>query len=140
MHILRSRAPSCRSGDYLKALPRSLLDPSRTQWILTSTSVAQVFIATSNLFGVSPAPAAADFLSLAAQKRSLAFLIEAAVKAHRKDGFRFYLPSQVTADGKPPFKEFSAEAHGIAYWSLIQSAEQGEWDVRFVKDGTIIRQ
>jgi hypothetical protein len=98
-----------------------------------------VFIATSNLFGVSPAPAAAGFLSLAAQKRSLAFLIETAVKAYKKEGFRFYLPSQTTADGKPPSEEFSGEAHGIAYWSLIQKEQQGEWDIRFVKDGTIIQ-
>ena len=62
------------------------------------------------------------------------------MKSHKKDGFRFYLPSQVTADGKPPFKEFSAEAHGIAYWSLIQKVEQGGWDVRFVQDGTIVQQ
>jgi hypothetical protein len=99
----------------------------------------QVFIATSNLFGVAPAPAAPDLLSLAAQKRALAFLIEAAVQAYKREGFRFYLPSQTTADGRPPFKEFSAEAHGIVYWDLVQRAEQGGWDVRFVKDGTIIQ-
>ena len=87
---------------------------------------------------MSPAPTQADLLSLAAQKRSLAFLIEAAVKGYRKEGFRFYLASQTTAEGKPPFTEFSAEAHGIAYWSLIQKVEQGEWDVRFVKDGSIV--
>ena len=60
------------------------------------------------------------------------------MKGYRKEGFRFYLASQTTADGKPPFTEFSAEAHGIAYWSLIQKMEQGECDVRFVKDGSII--
>jgi len=60
------------------------------------------------------------------------------VKGYKKEGYRFYLPSQTTADGNPPSKEFSAEAHGIAYWSLIQKVEQGEWDVRFVKNGTVI--
>ena len=62
------------------------------------------------------------------------------MKVHKKDGFQFYVPSQLTTDGKPPFKYFSVEAHGIVYWRLLQKAEQDGWDVRFVEDGTFILQ
>ena len=67
----------------------------------------------SNLFSVSPTPTAADLLSLVAPKRSLAFLVEAATTNQKNHKFRLYLPLQVTADGRTPFKGFSAEVHGI---------------------------
>ena len=38
------------------------------------------------------------------------------------------------------YKEFSAEAQGIVYWSLIQQVQQRGWDFRFVQDGTIVQQ
>ena len=38
-----------------------------------------------------------------------------------------------------PGGEFSGEPHAIAYWNLIQEQDQGHWDVRFIKDGSVYK-
>lgn len=101
-----------------------------------SQSHVQVFIATSNILGVSPAPEPL-FHSLGAQKRLLAYLIEiAAVNPNYKaNGFQFYLAAQVEGEGKAAVTEFAGESHALAYWNLVNQKEQGRWDYRFLKDG-----
>lgn len=49
---------------------------------------------------------------------------------------RFYFASQVTADGGPvPYPDVSGDAHGDAYWKLINGGIGWEkWDLRFVAD------
>jgi hypothetical protein len=80
--------------------------------------------------------------SLGVEKRNLAYYIQAGhtSKAYTKEGYRFYLASQVTKEGGVPSKEFDAEAHAIAYWNLIQRKpeERGGWDIRFIQDGSIL--
>ncbi len=80
-------------------------------------------------------------LSLASQKRLLAYLIEAAsiTKLYRGRNNRFYLGTQVSSDGGTPGGEFSGKPHAIAYWNLIQQQDQGRWDVRFIKDGSVYK-
>ena len=80
-------------------------------------------------------------LSLASQKRLLAYLIEAAsiTKLYGDRNYRFYLCTQVGSDGGTPGGEFSGEPHAIAYWNLIQQQDQGRWDVRFIKDGSVYK-
>ena len=80
-------------------------------------------------------------LSLASQKRLLAYLIEAAsiTKLYRDGNYRFYLGTQVGSDGGTPGSEFSGEPHAIAYWNLIQQQDQGRWDARFIKDGSVYK-
>ena len=72
------------------------------------------------------------------QKRNLAYFIQGANKAYKKENARFYLASQVSAQGGFPNDELSGEAHGIAYWDLVQRTERGGWDIRFLKDGSIL--
>lgn len=96
----------------------------------------KVFIATSNLLGVSP-PSIPMF-ALGNQKHNLAYFIQAGNKAYSGADFRFYLAAQVSSEGKNPNGELSPEAHGIVYWNLIQRAEKGGWDIRFIKDGSIL--
>jgi hypothetical protein len=100
----------------------------------------QVFIATSNIFGVSPVPPPI-FYSLGAQKRLLAYLIEIAAvnPGYEANGYRFYLPAQVGADGQAAPDEFAGEPHAIAYWNLVNQKEQGQWDYRFIKDGSVYK-
>ena len=80
-------------------------------------------------------------LSLASQKRLLAYLIEASsiTKLYEDRNYRFYLCSQVGSDGGTLGGEFSGELHAIAYWNLIQQQDQGRWDVRFIKDGSVYK-
>jgi hypothetical protein len=103
--------------------------------------LSKVFIATSNIHGVTPAAPIPTLLSLASQKRLLAYLIEAAsiTKLYRDHNYRFYLPTQVSSDGGSPGGEFSGEPHALAYWNLIQQKDQGRWDVRFTKDGSVYK-
>lgn len=100
-----------------------------------------MFIATSNIHGVTPAAPIPMLLSLASQKRLLAYLIEAAsiTKLYRDRNYQFYLASQVSSEGGSPGDEFSGEPHATAYWNLIQQKNQGRWDVRFVKDGSVYK-
>ena len=100
-----------------------------------------MLIATSNIHGVTQAAPIPMLLSLASQKRLLAYLIEAAsiTKLYRDRNYRFYLCSQVGSDGGTPGVEFSGEPHAIAYWNLIQQQDQGRWDVRFIKDGSVYK-
>jgi hypothetical protein len=45
--------------------------------------------------------------------------------------FRFYFASQVTEEGGTvPYPQVNAEAHGEAYWKLVNGEVDG-WDVRF---------
>jgi hypothetical protein len=45
--------------------------------------------------------------------------------------YRFYFASQVTEDGGTvPYPQVNAEAHGEAYWKLVNEGADG-WDVRF---------
>jgi hypothetical protein len=45
--------------------------------------------------------------------------------------FRFYFASQVTEEGGTvPYPQVKAEAHGEAYWKLVNGEVDG-WDVRF---------
>ena len=100
-----------------------------------------MFIATSNIHGVTQAVPIPMLLSLASQKRLLAYIIEAAsiTKLYGDRNYRFYLCSQVGSDGGTPGGEFSGEPHAIAYWNLIQKQDQGRWDVRFIKDGSVYK-
>ena len=109
--------------------------PSRLSIYNGST---QVFIATSNLLGVTP-PSIGMF-GLGTQKHNLAYFVQGGNQAYNKDNFRFYLASQVNSEGKFPGNEFSGEAHATVYWNLIQRAERGGWDIRFIKDGSILEE
>ena len=71
----------------------SPLDRSGRKRIPTSNPLESVYVATNNHFSLSPASTAAYYPSIAAQKRSLAFSVEAAVKSHKKEALQFYLPS-----------------------------------------------
>lgn len=55
-------------------------------------------------------------------------------------GDRFYFASEVTSDGGPvPYPDVSGEAHGDAYWKLVNGGiDLEKWDLRFVatSDGT----
>jgi len=112
-----------------------------TAWDGLPADIPKVFLATSNIHGVTPAAPNPMLLSLASQKRLLAYLIEAAsiTKLYRARNYRFYLPSQVGPNGGPPGDEFSGEPHATAYWNLIQQKDQGRWDVRFIKDGSVYK-
>jgi len=112
-----------------------------TAWDGLRADIPKVFIATSNIHGVTPAAPIPTLLSLASQKRLLAYLIEAAsiTKLYRDHNYRFYLPTQVSSDGGSPGGEFSGEPHALAYWNLIQQKDQGRWDVRFTKDGSVYK-
>ncbi len=47
----------------------------------------------------------------------------------------FYFASQVTPEGEPvQYEELSGEAHGNAYWDIVQRGEQGSWQVTFGPD------
>lgn len=49
---------------------------------------------------------------------------------------RFYFASQVTDAGDSvQYEHLSGEAHGKAYWELVQLSRQGEWQVNFGSDG-----
>ena len=53
---------------------------------------------------------------------------------------RFYFPSQVTEAGNPvPHPQINAETHGKVYWELIREQSQGDWDVRFLDDGSVVK-
>jgi len=112
-----------------------------TAWGELDADIPKVFIATSNIHGVTPAAPVPMLLSLASQKRLLAYLIEAAsvTRLYKDRNYRFYLPSQVGSNGGTPEGEFSGEPHAIAYWNLIQQKDQGRWDVRFIKDGSVYK-
>lgn len=45
--------------------------------------------------------------------------------------YRFYFASQVSTSGGVPGKQFSGPAHAAAYWDLINSPEQKDWDYRY---------
>jgi hypothetical protein len=83
-------------------------------------------------------PPSIGMFSLGSQKQNLAYFVQAGNIAHAKDDFRFYHASQVNSEGAFPGAEMSGEAHGIAYWNLVQRKERGGWDIRFVKDGSIL--
>jgi hypothetical protein len=104
-----------------------------------SPSHIQVFIATSNVLGFSAATPVPLLHSLAAEKRLLAYLIEAAAvsPSYKAKGYQFYLAAQVNADGQGANTEFAAEPHAIAYWNLANQKEKGRWDYRFIKDGSV---
>jgi hypothetical protein len=63
-------------------------------------------------------------------------MVEAGNQANKD--LRFYLATQVSSSGGNPRDELSSEAHAIAYWNLIQRKERGGWDIRFIKDGSIL--
>jgi hypothetical protein len=79
------------------------------------------------------------FHSLSAQKRLLAYLVEAAAvnPSYKAKGYQFYLAAQVSAEGQAAGDEFAGEPHAIAYWNLVNQKEQGRWDYRFVKDASV---
>lgn len=81
------------------------------------------------------------FYSLGAQKRLLAYLIETASvnTGYKANGYQFYLAAQVGADGQAAADEFSGESHAAAYWKLVNQKEQGRWDYRFIKDGSVYK-
>ena len=79
--------------------------------------------------------------ALGNQKRTLAYFVQGGNLAHSKDDFRFYLASEVSPEGGiPAGAVISGEAHGIVYWNLVQRSERGGWDIRFVKDGSILEE
>ncbi|PGG97476.1 hypothetical protein AJ80_09695 [Polytolypa hystricis UAMH7299] len=101
---------------------------------LSSADVPTVFIQTGNITPLMDPMEVA--LTLAAGQRALLYALQVTVKEYGKEGFRFYFASQVTADGAPvPYPDIVADAHGTAYWDLINRKEQGPWDVRFREDG-----
>jgi len=114
---------------------------ARVENINLTYPLSKVFIATSNIHGVTPAAPIPILLSLASQKRLLAYLIEAAsiTKLYRDHNYRFYLASQVSSDGGTPGVEFSGEPHATAYWNLVHQQDQGRWDIRFIKDGSVYK-
>lgn len=94
----------------------------------------KVFIATSNTLGVTRP--VASLTALGSQKKQLAYFVESGHQTY--NDFRFYLATQVNSRGGSPGKELSSEAHAITYWNLIQRKEKGGWDIRFLKDGSIL--
>ena len=135
MHIVFYRKRLHRSKESLQKYQRCY------SYILvffgrTLSSPQQVFIATSNLMGVS-APSV-GFFGLGNAKHNIAYFVQAGNKAYAKQGFRFYLACQVNSQGGTPGPEFSGEAHAIAYWNLIKRTERGGWDIRFTKDGSVL--
>jgi len=104
-------------------------------------NVPKVFIATSNIFGVSPAVPVPLFHTISAQKRLLAYLLEAGAvnPSYKAKGYQFYLAAQVGAEGQVALDEFSGEPHAVAYWNLVNQKEQGRWDYRFIKDGSVYK-
>ena len=101
------------------------------------TLLSQVFIATSNILGVTP-PVSRMF-SLGSEKQNLAYYVQAGNLAHGSQDFRFYLASEVSpSGGVTNGGSISAEAHAVAYSDLINRKERGGWDIRFVQDGSIL--
>ncbi|KIM27041.1 hypothetical protein M408DRAFT_24796 [Serendipita vermifera MAFF 305830] len=99
----------------------------------------KVFIATSNILAV--APPSVNMFGLGSQKRSLAYFVQGGNAAYEKDDFRFYNAMEVSPEGGiPAGAQISGEAHAIAYWNLVQRAGRGGWDIRFVKDGSILEE
>ncbi|KAL2256523.1 hypothetical protein VTK26DRAFT_1533 [Humicola hyalothermophila] len=87
-----------------------------------------VFIATGNVTPFQPLDQA---VTLGPGKAGLAHLTAIGKDAYAKDGFRFYFASQVTESGGPvPYPYVDGEAHGEAYWRLVEGELEG-WDVRF---------
>ncbi|KZV92919.1 NAD(P)-binding protein [Exidia glandulosa HHB12029] len=96
----------------------------------------KVFIATGNILPFVPANRP-FFISLAVAKKAAAYQIELFANSYQTEGFRFYFASQIARDGKGVRDSvLSGEAHGVAYWDLIQRKEQGDWDLRFYEDGS----
>ncbi|KDQ52431.1 hypothetical protein JAAARDRAFT_61970 [Jaapia argillacea MUCL 33604] len=101
----------------------------------SQSDLPKVFIVTGNIMPFGRASPA--FMTVGVQKKLSAHIVELCASAYAKEGFRFYFASQVNSEGKPPGPEFSAEAHGRAYWNLIQSKDQVRWDHRFTKNGSV---
>ncbi|KAK4140182.1 epimerase/ hydratase [Dichotomopilus funicola] len=87
-----------------------------------------VYIATGN---VTPFQAHPLAVTLGPGKSALAHLISVGTIAYDAKEFRLYFASQVTDEGGPvPYPQVSGEAHGEAYWKLMNE-EGHDWDVRF---------
>jgi len=94
------------------------------------------FIVTGNVLPFKPLPVG---VTLGTGKAAVAHLINIGAITYTKSNFKFYFPSQVTSEGNAvQYDELSPSAHASLYWDLVNREEQGEWDVRFLKDGKIV--
>jgi len=101
-------------------------------------STPRAFIVTGNLLPfVAPVP---NMVTLGSQKVGSAYLVRLFAKAYAEKGHRFYYAQQVSSTGGNPGNELSGSAHATAYWNLVQREEQGEWDYRFTKDGSVYKE
>lgn len=94
-------------------------------------NVPKVFIMTGNILNTGPIPA---LVSLGIGKASSAHMIHAATitEAFQKKGWKFYFASGTTKTGGPVLTGLDGPAHAKVYQELVENAEQGPWDVRFV--------
>ncbi|EER28703.1 oxidoreductase,short chain dehydrogenase, putative [Coccidioides posadasii C735 delta SOWgp] len=95
-------------------------------------TLPKVFIATGNVTPFRPIPAS---LPAGIGKSAIVHMIQIAAKSYSDDGFRFYYASQVSPKGGP-VRQVDAGAHGAVFWDLINRQTQGNWDVRFLADGS----
>ena len=52
---------------------------------------------------------------------------------------RFYFPSQMNSEGSTvQYDEMSPSAYAGLYWDLANAKEQGDLDVRLLKDGKVV--
>jgi len=94
------------------------------------------FIATGNVLPFKPL---AVGVTLGTGKAALVHLINIGAITYTKKNYKFFFPSQVTEEGNAvQYDELSPSAHASLYWDLANGKEQGEWDVRFLKDGKIV--
>jgi len=99
------------------------------------SDVPKAFIATGNVLPFKPVPFG---VTLGTGKAALVHLIQVSVQAYATSNYRSYFASQVTEEGNTVSNpELSADAHAAVYWKLVNQQEQGEWDVRFLGDGTV---
>jgi len=102
------------------------------------TTIPRVFIVTGNLLPfVAAVP---NMVTLGTQKVASAYLVQVFAKSYADKSYRFYYAHQVSSKGGTPGKELAGPSHATAYWNLIQREGQGEWDHRFIKDGSVYRE
>ncbi|KAL2005233.1 hypothetical protein VTN00DRAFT_2443 [Thermoascus crustaceus] len=111
-------------------------------------SLPKAFIATGSVMSCDPEDLRSTW---GASKAALLNALEASAYRYGKDGYRFYLASQIEVEGDPHLcPVINGDAHAMAYWKLTEQSTpkdddersdwplDDDWNVWFVSDGTLI--
>jgi len=100
-------------------------------------SAPQVFIVTGNPMPF--VPAWDKMLTLGLAKTQQAYFIDHLATVFADRAFQFYFATQVKSATEPmAMEEYSAAAHGTAYWTLMNRTTQGDWNAQFNKEGVFV--